>query len=55
MFAMRGVERAVAEAVIRAFKNDDAFFLGGEHRRFERGLDSFKTGTAENDLAGLPI
>ena len=52
MFAMRGVERAVAESVIRAFKRDDAAFAGGEHRRLERGFDGFKTGVAEN---GFPV
>ena len=58
MFAMRGVERAVAESVIRALKRDDAGFAGGEHRGLERGLHGFKTGIAENRFpvmrCGLP-
>ena len=44
MFTVRGVERAVAEAVIPALKRDDAAFAGGEQRGFERGFDGFKTG-----------
>ena len=45
------VERAVAEAVIRAFKRDDAAFTGGEHCRLERGFDGFKAGVVEDDFA----
>ena len=51
--AVRGVERAVAEPVIRAGKGDDAALAGGQHRGLERGLDGFKTGVAENDFAGF--
>ena len=50
MFAVRGIERAVAEAVIRAFKGDDAAFAGGQHGGLERGFDGLKTGIAENRL-----
>ena len=50
--AVGGVERAVAEAVIRALEGNDPALAGGQHRGFERGLDGFKTGIAENDLAG---
>ena len=46
--AMRGVERAVAEPVIRAGEGDDPVLAGGQHRRLERGFDGFKTGVAEN-------
>ena len=53
MFAVRGVERAVAEAVIRAVKRDDAAFAGGEQGGLERGFDGFKTGIAENGFAGI--
>ena len=49
--AVRGVERAVAESVIRAGEGDDAVFAGGEHGGFERGFDGFKAGIAENDFA----
>ena len=49
--AVRHVERAVAESVIRAGEGDDTVLAGGEHRRFERGFDGFKTGIAENDFA----
>ena len=53
--AVRGVERAVAESVIRAFKRDDAAFAGGEHGGFERGFDGFKTGVGENGFASCVI
>ena len=53
--AMRDVERAVAESVIRAGKSDDAVPAGGKNRRFERGFDGFKTGIAENRFAGRMI
>ena len=51
MFAMRGVQRAVAKSVIRAFKSDDARLAGGEHGGFQRGFHRFKAGVAENGFA----
>ena len=50
--AVRDVERAVAEPVIRAGEGDDALLAGGQHGRFERGFDGFKTGIGENYLSG---
>ena len=50
--AMRGVERAVAESMIRAFERNDPAFAGGKHGGFERGFNGFKAGVAENDFAG---
>src|SRR5689334_17615945 len=50
--AMGHVERAVAEAVIAAFKGEDASFSGVERGGFEGGFDSFKSGVAEDRLAG---
>src|SRR5208337_4512215 len=50
-FPMRGVERAVAKAVVSAGESDDSLFTGGEQSGFERGFDGFKTGIAKNDLA----
>ena len=44
MFAMRRVQRAVAEPMIRALKRDDPALAGGEQRRLERGFDGLKTG-----------
>ena len=38
VFAMRGVERAVAEAVICALKRDDATFARCEHRCLKRSF-----------------
>ena len=49
--AVRDVERAVAEPVIRAGKGNDPLFAGGQHGGFERGFDGFKTGIGE-DLSG---
>ena len=49
--AVGGVERAVAEAMIRALEGNHTASAGGQHRGFERGLNGFKTGIAENDLA----
>ena len=51
MIAMRGVERAVAEAVIRALERDDAGLARGQHRGLERRLDRLKAGVAEDGLA----
>src|ERR1035437_9832557 len=48
MLAVRGVERAVAEAVIRAGESNDAAFLSCKDYRFERGFNGFKTGVGEN-------
>ena len=53
MFAVRGVERAIAEAVIAAFERDDAALAGGEHGRLQRGFDGLKTGIGKDDLAGF--
>ncbi len=50
MFAVRGVECAIAEPVISAFKRDDVAFAGGECCRLERGFDGFKTGVGENSF-----
>ena len=52
MFAVRGVERSVAETVVSAFKGDDSAFSCGQHGRLERGLDRFKAGIAKNGLRG---
>ena len=49
--AVGGVERTVAEAVIRALEGNHPALAGGQQRRFERGLNGFKTGIAKNDLA----
>ena len=49
--AMRGVERAVAEAMIRALECNYPALAGGQQRGFKRGLNGFKTGIAENGLA----
>ena len=51
MFAMRGVQRAVTQSMIRAFKRDDAPFAGRQHCRLQRGFHRFKTRIAENGLA----
>src|SRR5664280_2054383 len=50
--AVGGVERAVAEAMIRALEGNHPALAGGQHRGFERGLNGFKAGIAKNDLAG---
>ena len=50
--AVRHVERAVAESVIRAGEGDDTLFARGEHGRFKRGFDGFKTRITENDFSG---
>src|SRR5204863_7569792 len=52
MFAVRGVERAVAQPVIGARKRDDTAFARGEYRRLERRLDRLEAGIAEDRLAG---
>ena len=52
MRAMRRVERAVAQPVIRALKRDDARFAGRQHRRLQRGLDRLEAGVAEDCFAG---
>ena len=49
--AVRDVERAVAESVIRAGKGNDPLFAGGQHGGFERGFDGFEAGIGENDFA----
>ena len=53
MLPVRGIERTVTKAVISPRERDYAAFAGGEHRRFERGFDGFKTGIGENHLAGF--
>ena len=55
MFAVRGIERAVAEAVIRAFKRDDAALAGGKRGGLERGFDCLETRAAEDDFSRVPI
>ena len=52
MFAMRGIERPIAEPMIRTFKGNDATFAGGEQRGFERRFDSLETGVGKNYLPG---
>ena len=49
--AVGGIERTIAEAMISALEGNHSAFAGGQHRGLERGLDSFKAGIAENDLA----
>ena len=50
--AVGGVKRAVAEAMIRSLEGNHSAPAGGQQRGFESGLNGFKTGIAENDLAG---
>ena len=42
MAAVRGIERAVAQPVIRPLKGDHAAFAGREHRRLQRSLHGFE-------------
>ena len=49
---MRGVQGAVAQAVIRAFKCDDPAFAGGQQRGLERGFHRLETGVGENGFPG---
>ena len=55
MFAVRGVECAVAETVITVRKRDDVIFLRCEHGGFKRGFHGFKTGVTENNFAGYGL
>ena len=48
VFEMRGVQGAVADAVIGAFERDDAGFASGEFGGLEGSFHSFKTGIAED-------
>ena len=54
MFAMRRVQRTIAESMIGACKRNDAGLSGRKQRRLERGLDGFKTGVAENRFGVKP-
>ena len=54
MVAVRGVERAVAESVVRAFKGDDSAFARGQQGRLERGFHRLEAGIGKNGLAGVP-
>ena len=55
MFAMRGVKRAVAEAVIAAGESNDTRLARGEQSGLERRLDRLKPGIAENGLPRFRI
>ena len=41
--AVRGVQCAVTQPVVRAFKGNHAAFAGGEYGGLERGLNGFKS------------
>src|SRR5438093_5477745 len=47
IFAVRRVERAVAEAVVGALEGNDAVFARGQNRRLERCFNRFKARAAE--------
>ena len=53
IFAVRGVERAVAQPVIRAGEGDHAVPAGGQQRGLERGLNGLEAGVAENRPSGF--
>ena len=48
-------ERAEAEAVVAAAKDDDAGLAGVEEGGFEGGFDSVGAGVAENDFGGAAL
>ena len=52
MRAVRGVERAVAEPMIPAFKGNDPRFARGEQGRLEGGFHRLEPRIGKNSLAG---
>jgi len=48
MAAVRGVQGAIAQPMIRAFECDDPAFAGGQQRRLEGGFHRLETGVGKN-------